>query len=170
MYANIRRYRMGAGSVDDAMHLADIGLADRIAAEPGFVDYRAIDTGDGMITSITIFEDEDPVPALQRLGRRVRARARRGVRGGADRRLRRRGDGRPRGRQGPTASPPLRRPERRAIPARRCGATRAATAEREPNRARQRFCTVPVASGSPHDRTEDQRVRQQLEALIEPGH
>jgi hypothetical protein len=59
MYANIRRYRMGAGSVDDAMHLADIELADRIAAEPGFVDYQAIDTGDGTIMSVTIFDDEE---------------------------------------------------------------------------------------------------------------
>jgi hypothetical protein len=30
----IRRYRMGAGSMDDAMHLADTELAE----EPGFVD------------------------------------------------------------------------------------------------------------------------------------
>jgi hypothetical protein len=59
MYASIRRYRMGAGSIDDAMHLADAELADRSAAESGFVDYQAIDTGDGTVTSITTFEDED---------------------------------------------------------------------------------------------------------------
>ena len=59
MYASIRRYRMGAGSIGEAMHLADTELADRIAAEPGFVDYQAIDTGDGTITSVTIFEHED---------------------------------------------------------------------------------------------------------------
>jgi hypothetical protein len=59
MYASIRRYRMGAGSMDDAMHLADTELADRFAAEPGFVDYQAIDTGDGTVTSVTIFDDED---------------------------------------------------------------------------------------------------------------
>jgi hypothetical protein len=38
MYASIRRYRMGAGSMDDAMHLTDTELADRIATERGFVD------------------------------------------------------------------------------------------------------------------------------------
>jgi hypothetical protein len=59
MYASIRRYRLGAGSLDDAMHLADTELADRIAAEPGFVDYQAIDTGDGTVMSVTIFDDED---------------------------------------------------------------------------------------------------------------
>jgi hypothetical protein len=41
------------------MHLADTELADRIAAQLGFVDYQAIDTGDGTISSITIVEEED---------------------------------------------------------------------------------------------------------------
>ena len=30
MYASFRRYRMGAGSIDDAMHLADTEFADRL--------------------------------------------------------------------------------------------------------------------------------------------
>jgi hypothetical protein len=59
MYASIRRYRMGAGSMDDAMHLADTELADRLSEEPGFVDYQVMDTGEGTITSVTIFDDED---------------------------------------------------------------------------------------------------------------
>ncbi len=59
MYASIRRYRMGAGSMDDAMHLADTELADRLAEEPGFVDYQVLATGDDTITSMTIFEDEE---------------------------------------------------------------------------------------------------------------
>ena len=59
MYASIRRYRMGAGSMDDAMHLADTELADRLAEEPGFVDYQVLATGEDTITSMTIFEDEE---------------------------------------------------------------------------------------------------------------
>jgi hypothetical protein len=59
MYASIRRYRMGAGSMDDAMHLADMELADRLSEEPGFIDYHVMDTGDRTITSMTIFEDEE---------------------------------------------------------------------------------------------------------------
>jgi hypothetical protein len=59
MYASIRRYRFGGGSMDDAMHLADTELADRLSQEPGFLDYQAIDSGDMTITSVTIFEDED---------------------------------------------------------------------------------------------------------------
>ena len=59
MFASIRRYRMGAGSMDDAMHLADAEFADRLAEEPGFVDYQAVAAGDDMIVSMTIFEDEE---------------------------------------------------------------------------------------------------------------
>jgi hypothetical protein len=59
MYASIRRYRMGAGSMDDAMHLADTELADRLSEAPGFIDYQVVVTGNDMITSMTIFEDED---------------------------------------------------------------------------------------------------------------
>jgi hypothetical protein len=56
MYASIRRYRMGAGSMDDAMHLADTEFADRLAEEPGFVDYQVVATGDDTVVSMTIFE------------------------------------------------------------------------------------------------------------------
>jgi hypothetical protein len=59
MYASIRRYRIGAGTIDDAMHLVDTELADRLSEEPGFVDYQVMETGDETITSVTIFEDED---------------------------------------------------------------------------------------------------------------
>jgi hypothetical protein len=40
--------RMGAGSMDDAMHLADTEFADRLAEEPGSVDYQAVAVGDDM--------------------------------------------------------------------------------------------------------------------------
>lgn len=59
MYASIRRYRMGAGSMDDAMHLADTEFADWLAEQPGFVDYQAVAAGDDMVVSITIFEGEE---------------------------------------------------------------------------------------------------------------
>jgi hypothetical protein len=59
MYASIRRYRMGAGSIDDAMHLADTEFADRLSEEPGFIDYQVVATSDDTIVSMTIFEDEE---------------------------------------------------------------------------------------------------------------
>ena len=59
MYASFRRYRMGAGSIDDAMHIGDVEFADRLAEQPGFVDYQVVAMGDDMIMSVTIFEDEE---------------------------------------------------------------------------------------------------------------
>jgi hypothetical protein len=59
MYASVRRYSMGAGSIDEVMHLADTELADRLTQELGFVDYQILDTGNGTIMSISIFDDEE---------------------------------------------------------------------------------------------------------------
>ncbi|MCK2216278.1 hypothetical protein MF672_021095 [Actinomadura sp. ATCC 31491] len=66
MYAFIRRYRMGTGSVDDLMRKVDRQFASRIgtgADDPsgvpaGIVSYQAIDTGDGTIVTVTLFETE----------------------------------------------------------------------------------------------------------------
>jgi hypothetical protein len=43
MYCSARRYRMGAGSIDDLMHGVDVDFADALAQQPGFVAYQAID-------------------------------------------------------------------------------------------------------------------------------
>jgi hypothetical protein len=58
VYTSVRCYRMGAGSVDDLMHLVDDEFAPKLAEEPGFEAYQAIDCGDGRVVSITIFRDE----------------------------------------------------------------------------------------------------------------
>jgi hypothetical protein len=54
---------MGAGSMDDAMHLADTEFADRLAEESGFVDYQVVATSDDTIVSVTIFDDEEQCTA-----------------------------------------------------------------------------------------------------------
>ena len=59
MYAMIRRYRMGAGSIDDLMHKVDTQFADRLQEQFGILHYQAIDTGDGTIMTVTVFEDEE---------------------------------------------------------------------------------------------------------------
>src|SRR5829696_7365337 len=59
MYAMIRRYRMGVGSIDDLMHKVDTQFADRVPEEVGAVLYMAIDTGDGTAMTVTLFEDEE---------------------------------------------------------------------------------------------------------------
>ena len=58
MHASLRRYRMGAGSVDDLMHRLDVDFADALAQQPGFVAYQAVDCGSDELLSITLYRDE----------------------------------------------------------------------------------------------------------------
>jgi hypothetical protein len=59
MYASCRMYRLGKGSMDDAMHKADVDLAEELGGMPGFVSYHVMATADGQICSWTVFTDED---------------------------------------------------------------------------------------------------------------
>jgi hypothetical protein len=59
IYAMVRRYRMGAGSMDDLMHKVDTQYADRLQEQLGILHYQAIATGKGTIMTVTLFEDEE---------------------------------------------------------------------------------------------------------------
>jgi hypothetical protein len=59
MYVMVRRYRMEAGLMDDLMHKVDTQFVDRLQEQLGILHYQAIDTGDGTIMTVTVFEDED---------------------------------------------------------------------------------------------------------------
>ncbi len=58
MYASVRHYTMGAGSIDALMHRVDAEFAPAISQEPGFVGYYALDTGDATVETIFIFHDK----------------------------------------------------------------------------------------------------------------
>jgi hypothetical protein len=58
MYASVRHYTMGAGSIDSLMHRVDEEFAPAIRQEPGFVGYFALDTGDSTVETISIFHDK----------------------------------------------------------------------------------------------------------------
>ncbi len=58
MYASMRHYTMGAGSMDALMHRVDTEFAPAISQEPGFVGYHALDTGDATVETISIFHDK----------------------------------------------------------------------------------------------------------------
>jgi hypothetical protein len=58
MYASVRRYTMGAGSIDSLMHRVDQEFGPAISQEPGFVAYFALDTGDSTVETISIFHDK----------------------------------------------------------------------------------------------------------------
>ena len=58
MYASVRRYTVGAGSVDALVHRVDEEFVPALAQEPGFMSYFVLETGDRMLESISIFADQ----------------------------------------------------------------------------------------------------------------
>jgi len=58
MYASLRRYVMGAGSIDALMHRIDEEFAPALSQQPGFVCYFALDIGGGAVETISVFLDE----------------------------------------------------------------------------------------------------------------
>lgn len=58
MYAAIRQYEMGAGSVRDLMQIIDRELAEVISGMAGFVGYHVFASGDDEIVAVTLFGEE----------------------------------------------------------------------------------------------------------------
>jgi hypothetical protein len=58
MYASVRHYTMGAGSLDALMHRVDEEFAPAISQEAGFVGYLMLDTGNVTVQTISIFHDK----------------------------------------------------------------------------------------------------------------
>ena len=58
MYAAVRQYEMGAGSVRDLMQIIDRELAEVMSGRPGFVAYHVIASGDDEIVAVTLFREE----------------------------------------------------------------------------------------------------------------
>ena len=67
MFVSIRTYRVGAGSIDDLMHLVDRDLAEAFAQEPGFISYQAVKTGDHTVATITCFREAAQAEASNEL-------------------------------------------------------------------------------------------------------
>jgi uncharacterized protein YbjT (DUF2867 family) len=67
MYASVRHYTIGAGSIDSLMHRVDEEFAPAISQEPGFVAYLALDTGDGKLETVSIFRDKATADASDEL-------------------------------------------------------------------------------------------------------
>ncbi len=57
MYASVRHYKIGVGSIGSLMHRVDEEFAPALKQEAGFVCYFALDTGDGTLQTITVFHD-----------------------------------------------------------------------------------------------------------------
>jgi uncharacterized protein YbjT (DUF2867 family) len=57
VYVSVRRYRIGAGSIDAFAHRIEVEFAPAISQEPGFLGYLAIDTGEGTVETVSVFAD-----------------------------------------------------------------------------------------------------------------
>ena len=66
MHATIARYAGGAGATDEVMG-AGRQLATALSKEPGFVSYALLDVGDGVLVSISVFEQQTELEAADRL-------------------------------------------------------------------------------------------------------
>lgn len=58
MYASVRRYTMGEGSVDALMHRIDEEFVPALGQQPGFVCYFVLRADDGTIETISVFHDQ----------------------------------------------------------------------------------------------------------------
>jgi quinol monooxygenase YgiN len=67
MYASLRTYRIGSGSVDAVMRRVDRDFVEALSQEPGFVAYHAIDTGNDMVMTISLFHDREQAEASNEL-------------------------------------------------------------------------------------------------------
>jgi hypothetical protein len=58
MYAAIRRYDIDAQMVGELTRRVTEGFVPRISNSPGFVAYYVVDEGNGVVVSISVFEDQ----------------------------------------------------------------------------------------------------------------
>jgi uncharacterized protein YbjT (DUF2867 family) len=63
MFVSVRRYTVGAGSIDGVARRLDEEFAPALSQEPGFLGYLALDLGDRVVETISVFENE---PAARR--------------------------------------------------------------------------------------------------------
>ena len=58
MYASIRRYQVDPDSVDEVVKRAEERFVPIVSGAPGFNAYYLVNAGDGVVASISVFEDQ----------------------------------------------------------------------------------------------------------------
>ncbi len=58
MYASIRRYQVDPGSVDEVVRQAEEGFVPIVSGAPGFNAYYLVNAGDGVVATISVFENQ----------------------------------------------------------------------------------------------------------------
>ena len=67
MYVSVRRYEMDAEAVDELMRRVEEGFVPIISKAPGFIAYLALDAGDGVVASVSMFVDQAGAEESNRL-------------------------------------------------------------------------------------------------------
>ncbi len=67
MYVSVRRYEMHPLAVDELMQRVEEGFAPIISKAPGFIAYLALDAGDGVVASVSMFADQAGAEESNRL-------------------------------------------------------------------------------------------------------
>ena len=67
MYVTVRRYEMHPFAVDELMRRVEEGFAPIISKAPGFIAYLALDAGDGVVASVSMFADQAGAEESNRL-------------------------------------------------------------------------------------------------------
>lgn len=66
MYVQVAHYRLGTGSPEQLRERVEVGPVRTMREVPGFVDYYAFDVGDGVVASVSVFEDREGVEEAER--------------------------------------------------------------------------------------------------------
>ncbi len=67
MYVTVRRYEMHPFAVDELMRRVEEGFAPIISKAPGFIAYYALDAGEGVVASVSMFADQAGAEESNRL-------------------------------------------------------------------------------------------------------
>jgi hypothetical protein len=59
MYAAVRQYELGTGSVRELLRIIDDELADPMSKLPGFISYHVAATGEDEVVAISLFRGEN---------------------------------------------------------------------------------------------------------------
>jgi hypothetical protein len=66
MYVQVAHYRLGTGAVEHLHSRVEEGPVKMMREVPGFVDYYAFDAGDGVVASVSVFEDRAGLEEAER--------------------------------------------------------------------------------------------------------
>lgn len=66
MHATIRRYKMGSGTAAELAEQVEAGFVSIVKEVAGFQGYYVVDGGDGVVASISVFDDSSGVEESDR--------------------------------------------------------------------------------------------------------